>query len=180
MVSVLHECGALARILPEVDRSFGSPAAVARLLERLDDAAARDYGLPVRFALLVLDVAPANAMALALRINAPHDCRDLARLAVQEGRQARRADLDAESALSLIERCDSLRRPERLERLIEVAECDARCERPPGFVARAFLVAALDAARRVDAGAAAREHPSDVPGAVRRARLAAVAGARKR
>jgi len=34
---------------------------------------------------------------------------------------------------------------------------------------------ALQAARAVDAGAAAREHPDDVPGAVRRARLTAIA-----
>ena len=179
MVSVLHDCGALARILPEIDREFGSPDAVVRLRQRLDEAALQGHELAVRFALLVLDLAPPDALALALRINAPHDCRDLARLATQEKAVVRRHDLDAEAALSLIERCDSMRRPERLERLIAVVECDARCDRPPTSIDGAFLRRALDAARGVDAGAVARENPGDVPAAVRRARLAAVEALRK-
>jgi len=80
---------------------------------------------------------------------------------------------DAESTLSLLERADAFRRPERLQRLLEVAECDA-----PGGGAPAsceWLTRSLAAARAVDAGAVAREHPDDIPGAVRRARLIAIA-----
>ena len=51
---------------------------------------------------------------------------------------------------------------------------------PSGLVrwshgSRFELARALAAARAVDAGAVAREHPDDIPGAVRRARLAAIA-----
>jgi len=70
--------------------------------------------------------------------------------------------------LSLLERCDALRRPDRFERVIEVLECAAT------DVPRASLMAALDAARAIDAGAVARDNPSDIPGAIRRARLAAM------
>jgi hypothetical protein len=40
---------------------------------------------------------------------------------------------------------------------------------------RSTLAGALAAARGIDAGAISREHPADIPGAVRRARLAAIA-----
>ncbi|MFZ3324308.1 MAG: multifunctional CCA tRNA nucleotidyl transferase/2'3'-cyclic phosphodiesterase/2'nucleotidase/phosphatase [Usitatibacter sp.] len=164
MIAVLHECGALGRIFPEVDRSL----AAGKLATRLDDAAARGYALPVRFALLVLDVDAEAIAALAQRVNAPNDCRDAARLSVQVRGTIR--GKDAESVLSLLERCDAFRRPDRFEQLIEVAECDA-----PG-VPRALLMAALEAARNVDAGAIARDNAADIPGALRKARLAAVRG----
>ena len=67
------------------------------------------------------------------------------------------------------------RRPERLERLLEVIECDAGCEDPPHFAPRRSLMSALQAVRRVDAGKVARENPDDIPGALRRARLMAIA-----
>jgi len=175
MVAVLRECGALARVMPELDRCFARPEVPERLAARLDEAASRGYALPVRFALLVLDLAPDDIAALARRVNAPTDCRDLARIASLEREEARRRDLDAGSTLALLERCDALRRPDRLERLLEVAECDAHCTKPAAFVPRKYLVAALAAARSIDAAAAARGHPDDIPGAVRRARLAAIA-----
>jgi tRNA nucleotidyltransferase (CCA-adding enzyme) len=162
MVAVLRECGALGRILPEVDRSL-MPEKLAR---RLDDAAARGHALPVRFALLVLDLDVDAIASLAQRVNAPNDCRDVARLSAQARGTIR--NRDAESMMSLLERCDAFRRPDRFEQLVEVAECDA-----PG-VPRASLMAALEAARGVDAGAIARDNAADIPGALRKARLAAI------
>ena len=50
MVAVLRECGALARILAEVDRAFDRPDVPEALAQRLDRAAARGYPLAVRFA----------------------------------------------------------------------------------------------------------------------------------
>src|ERR1700694_4162979 len=63
MIAVLRECAALARILPELDRSFSHPDAPDRLVARLDCAAARGYPIAVRFALLVLDVKIEEAAA---------------------------------------------------------------------------------------------------------------------
>jgi hypothetical protein len=59
--------------------------------------------------------------------------------------------------------------------LLEVAECDAGCEDPPHFAPRRCLLMALQAARRVDAGRIARDSPDDIPAALRRARLMAIA-----
>jgi tRNA nucleotidyltransferase (CCA-adding enzyme) len=175
MVAVLRECGALARVLPEVDAAFDQPDVPERLAARLDESAARGYALPVRFSLLVLDLDADSIGALSRRVNAPNDCRELAKVASLERDEVRRKDLDAESTLSLLERCGAFRRAERLGQLIEVAECDAHCEKPAAFVPRRYLMAALESARAIDGGAAAREHPDDIPGAVRRARLAAIA-----
>src|SRR5262249_48508327 len=83
--------------------------------------------------------------------------------------------LDAESLLALLERCDAFRRPERLERLIEVAECDALADSAAEFPLRACLLRARELARGVDSGALARANPDDMPGAIRRARLIALA-----
>jgi tRNA nucleotidyltransferase (CCA-adding enzyme) len=174
MIAVLRECGALARVLPEVDRSFSHPDAPERLAARLDCAADRGYPLATRFALLVLDLHMDEAAALAERVNAPNDCREAAKLAICERDEVKDADLDAEATLALLERSDAFRRGERLERLLEVAECDAHAARE-AFTPRRNLLAALKAARTVDAGALARENPADIPGAVRRARLVAIA-----
>lgn len=175
MLAVLRECGALARILPELDRSFTRPEVPERLAARLEHAAARSYPLAVRYAALVLDLPSEGAAALASRVNAPSDCRELASLAVRERELAEAPALDAQSTLALLERSDAFRRPERLERLIEVAECDAGAPQPEAFAPRAALHRALQAARGVDAGSVARQFPEDIPAALRRARLVAIA-----
>lgn len=177
MIAVLRECDALARVLPELDGILSDPRLPARLAARIDRAAHRGYSLPVRFALLLLDMPLEKAAALAQRVNAPTDCRDLARIAILErDLLASGGQIDAEAALQILERADAFRRPERLERLLEVAECDALAESPAQFAPRAALAAALQAARAVDAAGVARENPADVADAIRRARLVAIAG----
>lgn len=176
MLAVLQECGALARVLPELDATLSGPDVPERLAARVDHAAARGNPLATRYVLLVLDLDAGGAGSLASRINVPVDCRDLARLAIQERELLAGADsLDAESTLGLIERADLLRRPERLDRLAEAAEADHPADTRRGEAIRSSLARALAASRSVDAGAIARAHPDDIPGAVRRARLAAIA-----
>jgi tRNA nucleotidyltransferase (CCA-adding enzyme) len=175
MIAVLRECGALARVLPELDHSFDRPDVPELLAERLDRAAARGYGLAVRFALLALDLDPEDAAALSSRINAPNDCRELALLAIATRELVKTCDVDAEATLSLLERADAFRRPERLDRLLEAAECDTHLDTPATYEPRKQLQRALAAARRVDAGKVAKEHPGDVAEAIRRARLVAIA-----
>ncbi len=175
MIAVLRECEALARILPEIDRSFSHPDAPDRLAARLDCAAARGHSLAVRFALLALDLRLEDAAALCERVNAPNDCRELARLAICEREEVARADLDAESTLALLERADAFRRPERLDRLLELAACDAHGDAARDPAPPEHFRKALEAARKVDAGAIAQSNPQDIGAAVRRARLVAIA-----
>ena len=89
--------------------------------------------------------------------------------------QVKTCDVDAESTLTLLERADAFRRPERLERLLEVAECDTHVAGPADHGPRKQLRRALEAARAVDGGKIARENPQDVAGAIRRARLISIA-----
>ena len=169
MIEVLAACGALARILPEVQPT-------SALKDRLRCAARAGHPLPVRFAHLVLDVNDDALVALLKRMNPPSESRDVARTAVRE-RAVLAAPLpDADATLTLLERADAFRRPERLDRLLEVLECDAGCPPPLRKGARPYLVEALKCARAVDAARIAREEPDDVPGAIRRARLMAIAG----
>ena len=175
MLAVLRECGALARVMPELDRSLERPDTPELLAARLDRAAARGYALAVRYALLVLDLGEDGAAALAARIRPPNDCAELALLAIRDRDLVHQCGVDAQSALNVLERADAFRRPDRLDRLVEVAECDLHAGPAHDFVPRKILKRALDAARGVDAGAIAREHPDDIAGAVRRARLVAIA-----
>ena len=177
MVAVLRECGALARVLPEIDATFDRPEVPERLAARIDRAAARGHDLPVRYALLVLDVLAQAAESLAARVNAPAECRALALVALRDRSLYREAQaLDAETLLGLLERADAFRRPERLERLLEVIACDAPVD---DAKPREALRKAAQAARSVDAARIARENPGDIPEAIRRARLVAIAGLQK-
>ena len=83
--------------------------------------------------------------------------------------------IDAEDTLSLLERAGAFRRPDRLERLLEVADCEAHGDATRAAAPREQLRKALEAARRVDAGAIAHANPQDIGAAVRRARLIAIA-----
>ena len=179
MLAVLRACGALARVLPAIDATFDLPQVPERLAARLDHAAGRRRALDVRYALLVLDLDEAAAQSLAARVNAPTDCRQLALAAIRDRVLLLRGDsLGAETLLAVLERADAFRRPERLEHLVDVAEADAHAS-AVDFASGKCLRAAAEAARAVDAGAIAKENPQDSPGAIRRARLIALASLQK-
>ena len=155
MLALLHECGALARILPELDGLFGVPQPAehhpevdtgAHVLRVIDQAAARRYPLPVRLAALLHDLGKgatppgewpqhhgheaagaALAEAACERLRAPADCRELAVLAAREhGLVHDAARLRPATTVKLLERADALRRPERFGQLLEACECDFR------------------------------------------------------
>jgi tRNA nucleotidyltransferase (CCA-adding enzyme) len=85
------------------------------------------------------------------------------------------AALGAQALLALLERTDAFRRPERLERLMDVCEADLRSRGLARKVPRDRLVAAREAARGIDAAAIARAHPQSVPAAIHDARAARIA-----
>lgn len=155
MFELLREGGALARLLPEVDRLWGVPQPPqhhpevdtgVHLMMVLDMAARLGANLPVRFACLGHDLGkgttPADLLprhlgheersvalvhALAERWRVPAACRELAEVVAREhGHVHRSAGLGAAALLRLLERCDALRRPERFDELLLACECDAR------------------------------------------------------
>lgn len=154
-VAVLRDCGALARLMPEVDALFGVPQPPrwhpeidtgAHLLLALRVAAQRAAGPLVCFALLAHDtgkaLTPASLLpshpghetaglsrveSLCDRLRVPVAYRELARLATRFHTHVHRAlELRATNVLELFEQADAFRRPERFDQLLEVCECDAR------------------------------------------------------
>ena len=147
MLEILQACGALARVMPEVEASD-------EVLRVVDTAAKLDAPLPVRFACLTLGLDPAQVKALCERLRVPNDCRELAevvareRAAIDAGLQA-----DPEATVRLLERCDAFRKPQRFEDVLLACECVARSR--PGaegkpYAQRQRLLTALRAARSVD------------------------------
>lgn len=155
MLQVLRDCGALARLLPEVDALWGVPQPAPHhpeidtgdhLLRVLQQCARLAAPLPVRFAALCHDLGKACtppeqwprhigheahsarlAEALAQRWRVDTACRELAVLAAREhGHVHRSGDLGAAALVRLLDRCDAWRRPERFEALLQVCEADAR------------------------------------------------------
>jgi tRNA nucleotidyltransferase (CCA-adding enzyme) len=153
MFAVLHDCGALQRLLPEVERLYGVPQrleyhpegdAATHVLLAVDHAAHSGQPLPVRFAVLVHDLGkgttPADLLPrhhghevrglpltkeLCARLKVPSDCRDLALLAVRyHGDIHRAVELRPSTVLDLFEHADAFRRPERFEQLLAACACD--------------------------------------------------------
>ena len=212
MFETLRACGALARLLPEIDRLWGMPQQAdvrseadtgVHLMLALDTAARLNAQLPARWAALLHDLGegaapraewPGHAgreergveLARAVddRLRVPNDCRDVSILAAREHGQIHRAlELDAAALLRLLERCDALRRPALLAQVLDACEAGARGR--AGHADDAYpqcrrVLAALEAARSVDAGAiAGRIGPGGerIAQAVHQARVAAIAEA---
>ncbi|MEK6594120.1 MAG: multifunctional CCA tRNA nucleotidyl transferase/2'3'-cyclic phosphodiesterase/2'nucleotidase/phosphatase [Pseudomonadota bacterium] len=153
MLAVLRECGALSRIMPQIDALLDDASAGAAALHALDAAAAADAALEVRFAALLRVLDPLAVQALADRLKLPAACRDLALLAARHANViADAAQIDADTLYEILEAADAFRRPGRFAELVNAALAGEAAAEP----ARARLLQALAAAAAVDAGAIAR------------------------
>ena len=184
MFALLRQCGALARVLPELAAGWAQRGQRARSLGALDYAAAHGHALEVRYAVLGCGLAGLAAperelRSMSARLRAPADARDLALLALRHRAHiGLAAKLDAEAVVSLFQSCDAWRRPARFEQLLQAAQsCDQG--RARSLAAAARLLAALRAARAVNAGAIARREPEPhkIAAHLRSARVAAVRSA---
>ncbi len=214
MFYVLRGCGALKRILPELDILWGVPQPAlhhpeidtgVHVMMVIDYAAQKSLSLPIRCAALLHDlgkgVTPpefwpkhhghemhsANLVdAVCQRLKIPNDCRDLSLMTAREhGNVGRALELRAATIVSLFERCDAFRKPQRFLDMLQASECDQRgrtgFEETP-FPQNAYLQKALRAAQTVNGGEVAaitqQRYPaqaSRIPDAIRDARVRAVA-----
>jgi len=155
---VLRQCGALAVLLPEVDRLFGVPQPAKyhpeidsgeHTLMVLEQAERISHDSRVRFAALVHDVGKGTTPAsewprhigheqrgarlireLSQRLKVPNDHRDLAVLVARyHGLCHRALELKPATLLKLIEDLDALRRGERFQQFLQACEADARGRR---------------------------------------------------
>ncbi len=155
MFGLLRDCGALQRLLPELDRLWGVPQRAeyhpevdtgVHAMLVLDMAARLDAPLTVRFACLCHDfgkgTTPADVLprhigheqrsarllqAVCERWRVPNDCREMADVVAREhGNIHRSSELNAAAVLRLLERCDAIRKPARFAEALLACECDAR------------------------------------------------------
>ena len=155
MLQVLRACGALQRLLPEVDRLYGVPQRAQyhpeidtgiHLEMVLDQSARCDATLEVRFACLCHDLGkgttPADILprhigheqrsvkllqSICERWRVPVECKELAEIVAREhGNIHQSLEFGAEALLRLLVRCDALRRPARFAQALVACECDAR------------------------------------------------------
>ncbi len=155
MFEVLRACGALQRLLPEVNRLWGVPQRAeyhpeidtgVHLMMVLDMAAHLNAPLPVRYACLGHDLGkgttPADVLPrhigheersvrllkpLSERLRVPTDCRELAEVVAREhGHIHQSLGFSPAALLRLLERLDAFRKPARLADILLACECDAR------------------------------------------------------
>ncbi|NRR30824.1 multifunctional CCA addition/repair protein [Oxalobacteraceae bacterium] len=155
MLAVLRDCGALARVVPELDALWGVPQPEQHhpeidtgihIGQVIDCAAEEGLELPTRFACLMHDlgkgVTPADKWpshhghegmgvelveALCKRLRVPTDCRDLAVMTAREhGNVGRALVLRPNTIVTLLERCDGFRKPARFIQMLKATECDSR------------------------------------------------------
>ncbi len=153
--TLLRECGALKKILPELDAMFGVAQTAIyhpeidcgiHAMLVLDDTAKHEYSLEVRFAALGHDLGKGNTPADILprhighemrsvellkgvceRLRVPADCRDLALLVAKyHGNIHRAKELRADTIVKLFDSCDLWRKPERFAHILQACESDAR------------------------------------------------------
>ena len=155
LFKVLRGCGALAVVLPELERLWGVPQRAdyhpeidtgVHVLMVLDLSARLRAPLTVRFACLVHDLGkgttPAEMLprhigheersvkllrAVCERLRVPVDCKELAEVVAREhGNIHRSGDFSAAAVVRLLERCDAFRKPARFGEILLACECDAR------------------------------------------------------
>lgn len=155
MFEVLKSCGALQKLMPEVDRLFGVPQPEkhhpeidtgVHVMMALDYAARQHYKLEIRYAVLTHDlgkgVTPAEEWPshhghegksvqllndLSQRLKVPKDCHEIASITAKYHGDIHRAlQLKATTLVKLFQSADGFRRPDRFRDILKACECDAR------------------------------------------------------
>ena len=155
MFRVLYACGALTKVLPEVEALFGVPQIAddppqidigQHLLRVLDEAARCNAPLSVRFAAMVMNVGKSDSPpehlpvhyrhvergqvrieAMCERFRIPAECRNLAMLALVECERVHRvSEIRAGPVAVMLERLGAFDRPQQFMRLMTLCACDYR------------------------------------------------------
>jgi len=165
MFYILRECGALARILPEVDVLFGVPQPAhahpeidtgVHIMLAIDYAATKHYSLAVRFATLMHDLGKGTTppdewprhigheersiqltQDLCERIRVPKDSRDLSLLVARyHGNVHRAEELKPATIADMLQAVDAYRKPGRFNEFLQACACDFHGR--PGYAAKPY------------------------------------------
>jgi tRNA nucleotidyltransferase (CCA-adding enzyme) len=155
MFELLRACGALQKILPELDRLWGVPQPPQHhpeidtgihVMMVIDYAAKQKFSLPVRFAALVHDLGkgttPADVLPrhighemrsvdllknVAKRLRVPNDCKELAVIVAKfHGKLHQVNQMKPNTILAFLMELDAFRQPARFADFLKACECDSR------------------------------------------------------
>ena len=155
MFEVLRACGALQKILPELDKLWGVPQPPqhhpeidtgVHVMMVIDYAAKQGFSLPVRFAALVHDLGKGTTPADILprhiwyemrsvdllknvckRLKVPNDCKELAVIVAKfHGKLHQALNMRPDTLLEFLIELDAIRQPARFADFLKACECDCR------------------------------------------------------
>jgi len=155
MFEVLRACGALQKILPELDQLWGVPQPPQHhpevdtgihVMMVIDYAASQNFSLPVRFAALMHDLGkgttPADILPrhigheersvklvkeLCKRLRVPNDCKELAHIVAKfHGKLHQTLQMKPSTMLSFLIELDAIRQPARFKDFLKACESDSR------------------------------------------------------
>jgi tRNA nucleotidyltransferase (CCA-adding enzyme) len=182
MFAVLRDCGALQKIMPELDCLWGAPMSAqfdakvdagVHVMRVIDDAASHHFSLAVRFAALLHDLGKGLTFIDGLpqpighedqgvilvkevcrRLKVPNDCRELAHIVVKfQGKLHQTSQLSADSLLDFLIEIDAIRQPARFRQFLDVcASVATDMTDLKKTVASDLLLKGLAAAQSVNAG----------------------------
>lgn len=155
MFEVLRACGALQKILPELDRLWGVPQPAqyhpevdtgVHVMMVIDYAANQNFSLPIRFAALMHDLGkgttPANILPkhigheqrsanllkeLCKRLRVPNDCKELGVMVAKfHGKLHQAPQMRPATLVEFLQELDAIRQPERFNDFLKACEADSR------------------------------------------------------
>jgi tRNA nucleotidyltransferase (CCA-adding enzyme) len=155
MFDVLRACGALKKIMPELDRLWGVPQPAkhhpevdtgVHIMLVIDYAAKQNFSLPVRFAALMHDLGKGTTPAEILprhigheersvrllkdickRLRVPNDCKELAQIVAKfHGKLHQAHQMRPSTLLEFLVELDAIRQPARFKDFLKACEADSR------------------------------------------------------
>lgn len=155
MFEVLRACGALQKIMPELDRLWGVPQPEiyhpeidtgVHIMLVIDYAAKCGYSLPIRFAALTHDLGKGTTpkdmwprhtghevrsvsllQDVCKRLRVPNDCKELAQIVAKfHGKVHQVSQMRPDTVLQFLMDTDAIRQPQRFKDFLLACECDSR------------------------------------------------------
>lgn len=155
MFDALRACGALQKILPELDKLWGVPQPPqhhpeidtgVHVMMVIDYAAKQNFSLPIRFAALMHDLGkgttPVDILPrhighemrsvdllnnVAKRLRVPNDCKELAVMVAKfHGKLHQVLKMRQNTLLEFLIELDAFRQPTRFKDFLKACECDSR------------------------------------------------------
>ncbi len=192
MFDVLKNCGALEKILPELSCLWGIPQPEkhhpevdtgVHVMMALDYAAKKNFGLSVRYAVLMHDLGKGTTpkemlprhighdersaelvKVVSERLRAPNHCKELAYIVAKFHIKAHQVmAMKPATLLKFLIDLDAIRQPERFEEFLKACEADSRGRLGLEKIAlpeAELMLKALGAATSIDAGQIAKQFVS--------------------